>query len=42
MAGLVIGEKIVYTLVIPMAALGLCLFISMVTAGKNDSPPPGD
>ena len=39
-AGLVIGEKIIFTLVVPLASLGLCLAISMATSGRNGPPSP--
>jgi len=34
-AGLIIGEKILFTLVIPSGCLFLCLAISLLTAGRN-------
>jgi len=33
--GLIIGDKILFTLVIPMAVLLLCVAVSMATAGRN-------
>ena len=38
-AGLVAGDKIIFTLVIPMAALLACLAISLATAGRDADPP---
>ena len=40
-AGLVIGSKIMFTLVIPMAALLACLAISLASAGRDGDPPSG-
>lgn len=34
-AGLIIGEKILFTLVIPSGCLILCLAISLLTSGRN-------
>jgi hypothetical protein len=39
-AGFVIGEKIVFTLVIPLALLVLCLAVTMAAAGRNGAGPP--
>ena len=34
-AGLIIGEKILFTLVIPLGLLVLCLAISLFTSGRG-------
>ena len=33
-------KKIIFTLVVPLASLGLCLAISMATSGRNGPPSP--
>ena len=38
-AGLIAGDKIIFTLVIPMAALFLCLAVSFASAGRGAGPP---
>lgn len=38
-AGLVAGEKIIFTLVIPMAAVLACLAVSLSAAGRDAGPP---
>ena len=38
-AGLVAGDKIIFTLVIPMAALLACLAVSRALAGRGAGPP---
>jgi len=38
-AGLVAGDKIIFTLVIPMAALFACLAVSLASAGRDAGPP---
>jgi hypothetical protein len=39
-AGLIIGEKVLFTLVIPLGILVLCLSVSMATAGRNGRDAP--
>lgn len=38
-AGLAAGDKIMFTLVIPLAALLFCLAISLAGAGSDADPP---
>jgi hypothetical protein len=38
-AGLVAGDKIIFTLVIPMVVLLACLAISLASAGRGAGPP---
>jgi hypothetical protein len=39
-AALVAGDKVIFTLVIPLAALFLCLAVSFAAAGGGAGPPP--
>jgi hypothetical protein len=38
-AGLVIGDKIVFTMVIPLLSLLACLALSLAILDRDDSPP---
>ena len=40
-AGLVAGDKVIFTLVIPMVAILACLAVSLAAAGRDTDPPDG-